>query len=193
MDPKPNSSFSLSVPHRRSYAWRVLVLISGLFLFSSCSSVGRYAPDPSSAKGVAGNLSFSNSVAVVNAQDSRELHSLDFRGIVVDYHEFTQSIVDALKAELGRNGVSVQDEASKTLRVAVRQVTMMPGPATYRGTIVAKVETGDGHAENFHATRASYASGWNVGTSPTKPLDAAFRDLINDILANKVFQDYLAN
>jgi len=155
--------------------------------------VNRYTPKPSLAKGVGRNVSCPNAVALVNGQDSHEEHALEFHGVVVDYHEFTRSVVDALKAELESNGVVVCDEADKKLRVTVTRVTMMPGPMTYRGTVEATVEMGDGRAEKFQATRASYASGWNVIMSPTKPLAVAFRDLIGAILGNDVVQQYLSN
>ena len=77
----------------------VLLVLCMLFL-TSCSGVGRYSPAPTMAAGVAKNIKFSKPVAVVNAQDSQEEHILGFQGIVVNYHEFTQSVVDALKAEL---------------------------------------------------------------------------------------------
>lgn len=192
MDIRVKSMCALSMRRRHTTALCILMAVCCLLL-SSCSAVGRYNPEPSIAEGVAENISSSGAVAVVNAQESREEHALEFRGMVVDYHEFTQSVVDALKAELERQGVVVRDEANKKLYVRVSNVTMMPGPAVFRGTIKATVEAAGGPTERFYATRASYASGWNVGTNPTKPLDAAFKDLVRSILANEVILGYLEN
>ncbi len=193
MDVRAKSICALSMLRRHTTAPCILMAVCCLLLLSSCSAVGRYSPKPSVAEGVAENISSSGDVAVVNAQDSREEHALEFRGIVVDYHEFTQSVVDALKGELERNGVVVRDEANKKLYVKVTKVTMMPGPAVFRGGINATVETEGGPTERFYATRASYASGWNVGKNPSKPLDVAFKDLIKSILANEAILGYIEN
>jgi len=171
----------------------ILGMIACIFLLPSCSRVGKLEIDPSIAKGMAENLSFSGTLAIVNAQDSVEERDLNFRGITVDYHGFTQSIVDALKVEFESNGATLRDEAEKTLYVTATNVSMKPGPATFRGAINATVKTADGHTEKFYATRASYASGWNVGTNPTKPLNAAFKDLIKSIAENQAIREYLEN
>ena len=183
----------LHVLSQRAESRLILGMIACIFLLSSCSGVGKVEIDPSIAEGVAENLSFSGILAIVNAQDSAEERDLNFRGITVDYHGFTQSIVDALKVEFESNGATVQEQAEKTLYVTVTDVSMKPGPATFRGAINATVKTADGHTEEFYATRASYASGWNVGTNPTKPLNAAFKDLIKSIAENQAIREYLAN
>ncbi len=180
------------LPNQTKIQGVVLIAFCMLFL-SSCSGVGRYSPKPTIAAGVAKNIRFSKAVAVVNAQDSQEEHILGFQGIVVNYHEFTQSVVDGLKAELAAGGTPVRDDAEKLLYVTVTKVSMMPGAMTFRGTIDAMVKTGDGHTERFSATRASYASGWNVSTGPTKPLDAAFKDLVKSILEKAALQEYIEN
>ena len=155
------------------------LLLVGCLIFgaSSCvSAVGKYSPKPSLAHGVAGSISASKPISVVNAQPATSERKLPFRGIVVNKHEWTQSLVDALKAELKRNGVVINDAADKKLQVVVTNVDMSPTFATYRGYLSAEVTTGDGHLEHFEVTRASYASGLNVATAPTKPLDEAFKD-----------------
>ena len=111
----------------------------------------------------------------------------------MDYREFSQSVVDALKAELEHGGTRVRSEAERVLYVTVTGVNMIPGGMTFRGTIDAEVKTGNGHTESFSATRASYASGWDLSTGPTKPLDAAFRDLIKSILENTAVREYIEN
>jgi len=171
----------------------VVVMVAALLLLPSCSSVGRYTPDPAIAKGVAGDISYSGPLAIVNAQDSTEEHDVGFRGITVSYQEFTQSLVDALKAEFESNGATIQDAADKKLSVSVTTVSMTPTAATYRGAIRATVETADGHREKFYATRSSYASGWNVGTNPTKPFNTAFKDLVKSIVENEAISAYLAD
>ncbi len=172
---------------------QVVLLASCTLFLSSCHGYGRYIPNPGTAAGVAEGISFSQAVAVVNAQDSREEHALGFQGITVDHREVTQSVVDALRAELEHGGTRVRSEAEKVLYVTVTSVGMTPGPMAFRGTINAEVKTGNGHTESFSATRASYASGWNVSTGPTKPLDAAFRDLIKSMLENTALQEYIEN
>lgn len=193
MQIRANSVYVLRAFQGQAKVRCVCVMVLCALFLSSCSGVGRYSPKPSIAKGVVQNASFSKAVAVVNAQDSTEEHALGFRGIIVDYHEFTQSVVDALKAELENNGATVRDGAEKRLSVTVTQVDMKPGPMVFRGAIEADVKTGDGHTERFRATRASYASGWNAGTNPTKPLNSSFEDLVKSILENDKIQAYIEN
>ena len=162
-----------------------------LFLCSCSSSVGPYNPDPLIAKGVTKNSSFSNTVSIINDQSSTQRHLLDFRGIEVNYNEFTQSLVDALCLELKRHGVILKESAEKKLYLKVTEVEMFLS-MTYRADIKAIVRTGVGNEQIFRASRASYGSPFMVSTFPTKPLDSAFKDLVKDILAHPVITTYLS-
>jgi hypothetical protein len=179
------------VRRHRSQVLGGLALIGCLLCLASCSS-GRYTPKPSRAEGVVQKVSCPNAVAVVNGQSDGAEYKLEFGRYAVQYQEFTQAVVDALQAELERHGVTVQDGGTKTLRVTVTKVTMMPSGVTYRATIEAIVETGDGKGARFQPSRGSYASGFNLMFTPMKPMDASFRDLVGAILENDVIKEYLA-
>lgn len=173
---------------------RLIVLLVGSLFISSCTSnVGNYCPKPKLAKGAAPGVTFTNPVCIINAQESTEEHDLKFMGIVVNYHEFTQALVDALTAELTKNGSSVIDGAEKALYVSVRKVEIPPIAMTYKAYIDVDIKMGDGALVRLSTDRSSYASPFNVSTAPTKPLDAAFRDMVKEILSNEQIQTYVNN
>ena len=91
----------------------------GLFFLASCS-VGNYAPNAAIAKGVGRNLeTFPSPISIENAQESRLEQHLGFLNTVVNYHDFTQSVVDALRNELQAKGTTIVANADKKLSVKV--------------------------------------------------------------------------
>ena len=169
-----------------------IALLSCMCLLGSCASkIGPYCPPSTLARGAAKGVVTPHAVAIVNAQDSTEEHTLEFRGIVVNYQEVTQSLVDALKAELSANGVTVADAAEKTLSISVTQITMPQPDTVFSAYLHVEVKTGDGQLKKLMTRRSSYASPFNMSTVPKKPLNAAFRDMVKKILTTKAIQEYL--
>lgn len=175
-----------------SYRLFFLAAVSTLLLIVSCGPVGKYTPDPGLAKGAVQGIALSHPVAVLNDQAKTKSHTLPVRDIVVDYASFTQSLVEALKQELTRNGVSVQESASKRLYIAVTHVKMPPPVFYFAAHIYVRVKTGDGQVEKLKVTKSSYASQFNIDLAPTRPLDAAFKDMVRKILTNPEILEYLA-
>lgn len=178
--------------------YKIIFLLTGVFLIltlSACgtSPIGRYNPSPSLAQGAVNKVAFSNSIAIINDQPATDDHHIRFRKTIVNYNTFTQSIVDALKMELKRNSVPVDDSSEKKLYIKVTNVNFQLRSPSYRGYIDVEVKIGKDHTEFIEATRASYASPFNLDTAPTKPLDAAFKDIVRDILNNKKIQEYIMN
>jgi len=183
---------NLSAPRWVVFVWCGLAFFC-LFFLTSCS-VGNYTPDAAIAKGVGKNLeAFPGSVAIENAQESRLEQHLGFLNTVVNYHDFTQSVVDALKNELQAKGTTVAPDANKKLSVQVVEVSYFQEAVTYRAVIKANVQTGAGDIHRFESSRASYASGANMTFAAKKPLDAAFKDLVSNILKDTSIQAYLKN
>ena len=166
-----------------------------MLLTIGCSPVGNYTPDPLMAKGLAKNINITKPVKISNNQPYDQKDLLAFRGISVNYNTFTQSLVDALNMELNKNKLIENDSANKHLQVAVTNVEMAfgSGAANFRATIDAEVKMGNGQIKQYHSSRASYASGFNIGTAPTKPLNAAFYDLVKYIVEDPVIQEYINN
>lgn len=171
---------------------RLLPLLT-ILLLSSCAAVGKYSPDPALADGVVDGIDIKTQLRLTNAQPSTQEHNLGFRGIIINYHTFTQSLVDAVKMEYQRNKVSVNDSAEKELKIKVTQVTMGHGGFNFRAYIYAEVEFGDNTVEKFQATDASYGSPLMVNHFPTKPLDSAFKYLVGKIIYSTKIKDYLNN
>ena len=171
-----------------------LTVLTLLFI-SGCSGVGNYTPNPLKARGVAKNVNVSNPVVINNAQASNQDHLMGFRGISINYNTFTQSVVEALNMELNNNMPITNNDTSKQLHITVTNVTIGFAAAgmNYRAHIEAQVKTGQGQTKHYQTTRASYASGLNVSTAPTRPLNSAFRDLVKQIAEDPDIQQYINN
>lgn len=169
-----------------SYAASVCCIV---YLFG-CTAVGFYNPNPKIAAGVKSIEKSSVSVCLINDQPNSDRHLLDFQKIEVDYNAFTQSLVDAMKAEFERCGAKVSTDSEKKLYIKVALVQMANLGAVYRAKIKAYVKTGDGDQKMFLSSRASYASPFNMATAPTRPLDAAFKDLVVKIMSDPTLQAY---
>lgn len=190
-----------------------LILMVTLFLSSCATPVGMYSPDPkivtaaepseqeesesaetdakSTETAPERKIYITNPVKIVNSQSSAEERPLDFRGIIVNYKEFTQSLVEAIKLEYEKNNVTVSDSAEKVLNIKVTDVDMRFGAFNYRGTINAQIKGSDNLFQLFEASRASYGSGFMVSNYPTKPLDSAFKDIVVKIVYDEKIQDYI--
>jgi len=182
--------FSQSFPTKYSFV-KIIVISLTLTLMISCASVGKYTPKPSLAQGVAGVLNISHSVDVISTQLDSTERDLKFKNIIVNYYRFSQSLANALKMELKNNGVLLSRNPQKKLFIRVSKVEIPKPDINFRAFIEVYVKTGEGQEIFFKTTRASYASPFNKNTFPTKPLDAAFRDMVKKILMNKKIIDYL--
>lgn len=174
----------------RYHTKRLSILVIACLLVS-CSAVGPYKPDAEIATGMVEGVSFSAPLAIINNQPSNEQHTLQFRGIIVNYHEFTQSLVDGLKAEVLRSGGIIDDSSGKELHVSITRISMNKGAFNFQARILAEVAFGADGLEHFNVSRASYGSLFMTQNFPTKPLNAAFKDLVADILQNQKIQSYL--
>lgn len=162
-----------------------------IIFLSSCASVGKYTPKPDLGIGVTKNLNMAQSVDVISTQMDSTQRDLNFKNIIVDYHQFSLSLVRAIKMELKRNGVTLSPNPEKKLYIQVTKIEIPTPGINFRANIEASVKTGDGQDVFFKTTRASYASPFNMNTFPTKPLDAAFREMVKNILSDKRISDYL--
>ena len=168
------------------------ILFFGFFL-QACGGLGYYNPDPKIVNGVmipTPGIKPAD-ITIINAQESKETHRLDFREIEVNYHDFTQSLVKAIETELVKNNVNVVDAANRSLRVSVEKIAMFHDAVNFRAIIKAKVQFDNGKYKMFTATRATYASPFMQSTFPTKPLDAAFKDLVGKIVNDKTVKNYI--
>ncbi len=177
---------------------KAIIFLTSIFLISVLSacgmpSIGRYNPDPSLAKGVVKDIPFSQNITIINDQPATDDHTLRFGKTIVNYHTFTQSVVDALTMELKRNGITVNDSSEKKLYVKVTNVDYQLRAPNFRAYIDTEVKIENDHIEFIEVTRGSYSSPFNMSTAPTRPMDAAFGDIVRDIMNNKKIQDYLMN
>lgn len=168
------------------------ISMSVLFFVSCMASVGEYIPDPKMAQGVSGAWNAPTAVKLINVQSDSTQRVLKFKNIIVNYREFTQALIDAINMELIRNGVSTNGDNAKELRLAITEISMEEVSSNYRAKLTAKVETGGGDAHIYMTSRASYASPFNKNTFPTKPLDSAFRDMVQKILRSEMVTSYFS-
>jgi hypothetical protein len=172
----------------RHILFPIIVII---FLTSCAADVGKYAPSPVIAKGEPKDLNIETPFSIINSQLNSEDLPLEFRGIIVNYNEFTQSLVEALKSEYESNNVKVHDSAEKELRVSITKIYMARSAFYFSADIVAEVSHANGAIQVFETHRSSYGSQFMVDSFPTKPLDVAFKDLVSEIIENKNILKYL--
>ena len=174
------------------FVYMASLTVLGMLFVSGCGH-GDYIPDPLKAKGLGENIIITKPVLISNGQPSDKDHLLDFKGISINYNTFTQSLVEALDMELNKNRAIANDSASKQLEVSVTNVRMdySFGQLNYRSSIDAMVKMGQSQAKHYQASRASYASGFNMDLFPTKPLDAAFCDLVKKIIEDPEVHGYI--
>lgn len=175
---------------------RYLFILVLLFLFCSCATkIGYYNPDPKIADGAVSKSVKIKSISLINDQPDKTKHRLAFfKQIDVDYHAFTQSVIDALTTELSKQGITVSEQSDKKLYIKISLIDMREyhgGQMIYKAKIKAVLSTGDGQKKSLIATRSSFGSGFNVSLFPTKPLDAAYRDMVGKILTSPKIQTYL--
>ncbi|MCZ6855670.1 MAG: hypothetical protein O7G86_17295 [Gammaproteobacteria bacterium] len=165
-----------------------MLLILVVVLFSGCAGVGHYIPVVRIDRGEVQTIVTSGSVNFDN-RGASGLRNLDFRDMQVDLREITQSLIDALTKELNLQGIAVEDSAAKTVTLAVKGVVVEieGGGLTFACTVFIDVRLGDGESFFVEAKRSSYASGFNVDTRPTKPLDKALSDASIRILNHPRF------
>ena len=170
------------------------LLIVCSIMLSSCSTtapLGKYTPNPSIAKGIKIDITASAPVAIINAQSTSTEQQLGFREMIVNKHEWTQALIEALAAGLEKNGVTVNENATKQLHVSVTKIDMVLHTATYQGFLDVEITGEGGLKEEFKVDKVSYASVGNVGFNPTKPIDSCFRTVVQKILTNENIQEYL--
>ncbi len=168
-----------------------ILSVAAIFISGCGASVGKYVPDYNNLTDSIVSIDIRHPVKIINAQPSAEEIELEFKGITVDYHSFTQALADALKARFKAGMSPEKDSAVKELNVRVTKVVMFLNGMNYRAQIYAEINYGNNSTEYFKSSRASYASPFMTGTFPKKPLDAAFKDLVYEILKNKNIRDYL--
>ena len=171
---------------------KISLTLSLPILLAACADVGPYRPDPTSATvAIEKKFAAKGELRIINAQPSEVTHELTIRGIVVNYKDFTQALVEALKIEFQKQGVTLADNAGKKLLVKVNRVYMEPRGVNFRGHIFSDITMGDGTTESFHTTRASFASAFMLQNFPTKPLNEAFKDMVGIILNSSKIRAYL--
>ena len=170
---------------------KLLLLAIIVFSLAACSAVGMHTPvvavEPSSIS----DTSVNGPLALINAQQSDHQVDLQFRGILIRLRDSTQALVDGVERELKQRGATITDSADKRLSLSVTGIEMISGMNVYRAVIHFRVESGEGNVVEMSSTRASLASGYNLTSNPTKPIDVAMSDAVGMILNHAMVQAYL--
>jgi len=133
----------------------------GAIILSGCSTT--YVPDAGAANPKAvSDLPAGTRIALINAQPSIERVLIGNAGagrkVYGDLHSWTGQVILALKRTLEKKGAAVNDNASKSLKVAVTkaELTEAGGGWSFRCTVNFTIETSDGQVATLVADDTSW-------------------------------------
>ena len=174
-------------------SYKSIGLLSIVLLLSACSAVGPHTPVLAVNSAEIPTFLVNGDVSVDNAQTDTTAVDLDFRGVIINLNESTQVLVDALSNELRSHAATTTATDGKTLSVSVTHIEMRRGFNVYSAKVKISVVLGSGESVAIETSRKSLASGYNLSSNPTKPLDVAMSDAVKEILTNPVVLSYLGN
>lgn len=158
-------------------------------LLVGCSS---HVPEPANIE-VAGlqNISSKNSINIINDQENEEEILIGRYGVGSlrgDLHSWTDSAVKLLQDTIGDQGITVSDDAQKTIKVKVVEATVdtagIPMVASLaRCKILLSVETGEDYSKTYEAT--------NKALNPPWACDKVMASVVSILLQDQVILEYL--
>jgi hypothetical protein len=118
-----------------------------------------------------------------NAVAGRFEIALPGRSMTVDLQEYTESLADRVRAELTRQGVSIETGAPTTVEIEVVYVNILP-QMRFHCVVDFTLRAGNGYVRG-HQARAKSGN-------PQKACNAALSEAAVKLLADGLLQDYLA-
>ena len=173
----------------------IITILIGTWVISSCS-VGKYIPPTKIAHRALKNFEYDKSISVINIQTDKTDYDLKYEGLVMNYYELTENIVEGLKSELKRIGIkSVNSENNKELKIRVSGFSISEAGVMHvviTGVLDTQIEMGNGEKENIKVVRASGYGRFQTKASRTKRvLNACYKAIIQQIMQNDEVQAYL--
>lgn len=158
-----------------NYKYGLLILFFSTHL-TGCAT--KYNPDPSIAQGLVEGIVIQQPFTITNSQTSSESHKLHFGQAIVNYREFTESLVQALNQAYGLSADAASRQSDKNLQVSVTDIESIISGLGPKFIVSAEVASGEQLIEYFDV----YGS---------DDLDDAFKELVTAILQNEKIIAYL--
>ena len=136
---------------------RMIILIAVLIGFSGCTQhlvIDQYPMK----QGMVPEFRGVQPVALVNAQTNKENVNAGSASMVkytANTHQVTDVAIQVLKTELEKRNIDTSEDADKQLRLAIQDVTIVYGFASYRCIMHLKAETSDGYMRDFEGNNVS--------------------------------------
>lgn len=105
-----------------------------------------------------------------------------------DYHKYTESCVNTLKAEFQRRGIPVAEGGGKSLDLKIISASSRQGAWLFEAKTTLWVKTGGG-LERQYEGRQNYGNGYGT----TAAIENAMGHCIEQMLNDKDIVDYLRN
>jgi hypothetical protein len=137
--------------------FRIVSLITILIGFSGCAQhlvIQEYPMKP----GMVPEFRGIQPVALVNVQTSKENVNAGSASMVkytANLHQVTDVAIQVLETELEKRNMDISEDADKQLRLAIQDVTIVYGFASYRCIMHLEAETGDGYMHDFEGNNVS--------------------------------------
>jgi len=180
---------------------KCIIIVFVFVLLTACGTIGKYNPEPVIANRVVREFKSSKVISVGNIQKDKTDHDLKYEGLIINYNEFTERVVNGLKSELSRMGVRItENEANKELKIQVNAIAIRQSGyeghisrIVISGLLQAKIELGNGEKVNLEIVRASgYGGPFSSKSSRTKNvINACYKGLIKEIFEHKKIITYL--
>ena len=165
-----------------------LFLLILTILFSACSHVVYpRGPIPVELDKV-GTYDTSSEISLVNPVTESKpvlVATRDQHKYLVDFKQWTDSVVDQLKTELEKRGVRVKPAAERAFKVAVPNVRFFWGAWAIRCIVDVRVERSDG-------TWSKTYEGNNAGHNINRAIDGAVHKVIVAVLQDADFRNQIS-
>jgi hypothetical protein len=149
--------------------------ITASLLLTAC--VTTYNPDPLLAEGLGEGIVVKQPFKVVNALKPTADRRLFPTQKVVNYYNFTESLVQALRAEYKLEEASNTASSDKQLKISISNIEGFISGVSMRYIVLTEVEYGNQSVEYFEAD--------------DNLLDTVFKKIVTDIMNNKNINNYL--
>lgn len=160
------------------------VLLSFMFFLQWGCTVHHTPKDLSIIPGSIQPFSVGDPVSIINAQtSSEEVLTTTFEyDFLVNYQQYTDVAIELMKNEIKKNGGRISEDASKSIRVSLVNLSLTKSLVRYRSIIDATVQLGNGKIQGHNARAVGHME---------KAVDNSILNLVVSILNDSNVRSYL--
>lgn len=138
--------------------------IAIFFLLFGCSH--HHVPKPHNYQiEIAEEFTSTSSISLINSQTSTEEVLFATNGphkFYANYQEFTEAAINLARQELVKRGMTVEEQASKTLNLSIESTKVTIGFAMIDSDTTLKVETGEGYSKEYNGNSSIFGISYAV-------------------------------